>query len=179
MTVAIALLRAVNVGGAKLVMTELRAFGETLGLRNVRTLLQTGNLVFGTDGPADAALERRLEAAAADRLALITDFLVRDARDWHAILDENPFPREAESDPSHLVVIALKGRPAEPNLATLRQAIYGRERIAAVRDVLYAVYPDGIGRSKLTLPLIEKKLGLRGTGRNWNTAVKLAALAEA
>ena len=178
MTTAIALLRAVNVGGTgKIAMAELKAFCEGFGLRNPRTLLQTGNLVFETDDPADSALEARLESAAREHLGLDTDFFVRSAPDWSARLAANPFPQEAADDPGHLVLIALKGKPKPDDIAALRTAIKGRERIAAVADMLYVVYPDGIGTSKLTLPLIEKKLGLRGTGRNWNTATKLGALA--
>lgn len=178
MTVAVALLRAVNVGGSgKIAMAQLKAFCEGFGLRNPRTLLQTGNLVFETDDAVGAALERRLACAAAERLGLQTDFLVRSAADWRAILDANPFPDEASDDPSHLVLVTLKSTPEAEAVEALRSAIKGHERIAAVRDALYVAYPDGIGTSKLTLPLIEKKLGLRGTGRNWNTAVKIAEMA--
>jgi uncharacterized protein (DUF1697 family) len=179
MTTAVALLRAVNVGGAgRLAMTDLRALFERLGLREVRTLLQTGNVLFETDRPADAALEAQIEAQARQSLGLATDFFIRPLKQWREVLEANPFPREAETDPGHLVLIALKGRPGASNLEALRAAIRGRERIEAVGDMLYVVYPDGIGRSKLTLPLIEGKLGLRGTGRNWNTAVKLGSMAE-
>lgn len=179
MATAIALLRAVNVGGTgKIAMAQLRAFCEGLGLRNVRTLLQTGNLVFDTDEIAPPALEARLETAAREKLGLATDFFVRSLKDWREVLAANPFPQEAESDPSHLLLMALKGKPASSAIDALRASIQDREHIEAVGDVLFAVYPDGIGTSKLTLPRIEKALGLRGTGRNWNTAVKLAALAE-
>ena len=69
----------------------------------------------------------------------------------------------------------LKGEPAAAAVAALEQAIKGRERIAAADRQLYIHYLDGIGRSKLTNALIERHLGLRGTGRNWNTVLKLAA----
>jgi uncharacterized protein (DUF1697 family) len=109
MTLRLALLRAVNVGGhAKVAMADLRDLLTQLGFTDVRSLLQTGNLVFRADGATDAQLERRLEQEAERRLAL----------------------------------------------------------------------HDGIGRSRLTSALIEKKLGTRGTGRNWNTVLKLAALAD-
>lgn len=178
MTTAIALLRAVNVGGTgKIAMAELKAFCEGFGLRNPRTLLQTGNLVFETDDPPDSTLEARLEAAARERLGLDTSFFIRSVADWSARLAANPFPREAADDPGHLVLIALKGEPEAAKIDALRTAIKGRERIEAVADMLYVVYPDGIGTSKLTLPLIEKTLGLKGTGRNWNTATKLGEMA--
>ena len=124
-------------------------------------------------------VEKLLEAEAAKRLKLTTDFFVRSAAEWERVVAANPFPEEAARDPGHLVVVALKNETEAANVTTLQAAIKGRERVAAKGNHLYAVYPDGIGRSKLTLPLIEKKLGTRGTGRNWNTVLKLAALTKA
>ena len=91
----------------------------------------------------------------------------------------NPFPAEAKSDPGHLVVMCLKSAPGREAVSALQQAISGREVIRAKGREAYIVYPDGIGRSRLTTALIEKKLGTRGTARNWNTVMKLAALADA
>lgn len=88
----------------------------------------------------------------------------------------NPFPEEAERDPGHLVVMILKGAPAAHEVKALQDAIRGRELVRADGRAAYVVYPDGIGRSRLTTALLEKKLGTRGTGRNWNTVLKLAAL---
>lgn len=178
MTTAIALLRAVNVGGRKLAMAELRAFAEASGLGNPRTLLQTGNLVFETDLAVDRHLAARLEQAAEETLGLRTEFMLRKASDWRSTLAANPFPDAAKDDPSHLLLIALTGEPKSEAVKALRAAIAGREQVEAVGDTLFAVYPDGIGTSKLTLPKIEKALGLKGTGRNWNTALKLAELAN-
>ena len=173
----IALLRAVNVGGTgRVAMADLRALAAGLGLDEPRTLLQSGNLVFRTDGPADAALEGRLEAAAAERLGLTVGFFVRSAAEWADIIARNPFPDEAAGDPGHLLVQFLKVPPAASAVAALSAAIKGPERVRAEGAQAYVVYPDGIGRSRLTGPMIEAKLG-PATGRNWNTILKLAALA--
>src|SRR5688572_3602759 len=103
MTRHVALLRAVNVGGrTSLAMAELRKVAEGLGYGPVKTLLQSGNLVFDAKGKADA-LERALEAALQRQLGIATDFMVRGAREWDAIIAANPFPDEAKSDPGHLV----------------------------------------------------------------------------
>jgi uncharacterized protein (DUF1697 family) len=178
MTRRIALLRGINVGGRNLAaMAELRAMLTALGFGPVRSLLQSGNLVFDGPGPGGARLERLLERHAEQRLGLRADFLVRTADEWRAIVAANPFPREAARDPAHLLVMALKTPPAAGGVGALREAIAGRERIAAHGRELYVVYPDGVGRSPLTGALIERKLGVRGTARNWNTVLKLAALA--
>jgi len=172
----IALLRAVNVGGVKVAMSDLRAFFEKLGFESVRTLIQTGNVVF--EGGPKRDLERFLETEAEKRMKLSTDFLVRDAGEWDAILAANPFPKMARSDPGHLVVMPLKDAPSAAGMAALRAAIPGRERVEAGTRHLYLTYPDGQGTSKLTIRVIESKLGTRGTARNWNTARKIAELAR-
>jgi uncharacterized protein (DUF1697 family) len=110
-------------------------------------------------------------------LGLRTDFFVRTAAEWAKVVAGNPFPEEAERDPGHLVVMFLKATPEANDVAALQAAIPGRETVRAEGKHAYIIYPDGIGRSKLTIDLIERKLGTRGTGRNWNTVLKLAALA--
>jgi len=175
-TRVVALLRAVNVGGTgKVKMAELCAVMTRLGLRDVKSLLQSGNVVFACDDPADAALEVKLEAAVAKSLGVKTVFFVRTAREWNAIVANNPYPGEARDDPSHMHVMTFKQAPAKKDVAALQAAIVGRETVTAVGKQAYFVYPDGVGTSKLTNALIERKLGLSGTARNWNTVLKLAA----
>jgi uncharacterized protein (DUF1697 family) len=115
----------------------------------------------------------------AQRTGIETDFFVRTVRELDAILAANPFPREAATDPSHLVVTFLKKAPTRVQVASLQQAIVGREVIKAYGKQVYIVYPDGIGRSRLTATIIEKHLGSAATGRNWNTMRRLAQLAKA
>lgn len=112
MSAHIALLRAVNVGGhGKVAMADLRTLFAGLGFTDMRTALQSGNVVFGT-AKASAAVERRLEAAATKEIGLQTDFFVRSAKEWDAVIAANPFDAEAADDPGHVVVIALKDAPA-------------------------------------------------------------------
>lgn len=176
MTKYIALLRAVNVGGNKMVaMAELRAMCEKLGFEDVATLLQSGNIVFKAGARSGASLEKTLEAEAKKRLGLETHFIVRSADEWHAAIDANPFKPEAKSDPGHLLLMCLKDAPPTKNVKALQEAIVGRERVRAVGNNAYFVYPDGVGTSRLTAKMIEKHLGAVGTARNWNTTLKLAA----
>src|SRR6266850_301579 len=178
MTIYIALLRGINVGGHNQIsMADLRDLLTQLGLADVRSLLQSGNLVFGATGRTTAHLERLLEAEAAKRLSLQTDFFVRTAKEWEGVVAHNPFRKEAARHPGQLVVMFLKDPPSVTRLKALQQAITGPEVVAAAGKRLYIVYADGIGRSRLTNAVIDKQLGTRGTGRNWNTVLKLAALA--
>ena len=94
------------------------------------------------------------------------------------MMTANPFGDEAGDDPSHLLIMLLKTAPAAGAIETLRAAIKGPEGVELIGRNAYLVYPDGIGRSKLTIGIIEKKLGGRGTGRNWNTVVKLLDLSQ-
>jgi uncharacterized protein (DUF1697 family) len=179
MTTFIGLLRAVNLAGLnKIAMSDLRDLLTGLGARDVQTLLQSGNVVFRSDVRTAAALEQQIEAAAAKRLGLATDVFVRSAGEWKALIAANPFPREAKQDPGHLLVMPLKAAPKPASVTALQRTIRGREIIKADGRCAYIVYPDGIGRSRLTTALIEKGLETRGTGRNWNTARKLEALAD-
>lgn len=178
MTSFVALLRGVNVGGnRKIAMADLRALASSLGLADPRTLLQSGNLVFRSNAPTGSPLETLLEKGAATRLGLETDFVVRSAADLASIVARNPFPGEADDDPAHIVVVFLKATPPPSASKALQAAVKGRESVRIDGRQAYIVYPDGIGDSKLTLPVIDRALGTSGTARNWNTVLKLAALA--
>jgi uncharacterized protein (DUF1697 family) len=180
MTQYAALLRGINVGGhAKVAMSDLRDLLSGLGLGHPRTLLQSGNLVFETDGKTALELERLLEQEAARRLELRTDCLVRTAAEWAGVVDGNPFPDEAAHDPGHLVVMFFKTATDPAAVDALQAAVTGREVIRAEGTHAYITYPDGIGRSRLTGTLVESRLGTRGTARNWNTILKVATLLHA
>ncbi len=175
----IAVLRAVNVGGRSMPMADLRAMASAIGLEDVRTLLQSGNLVFRGGPPAEAALEQKLEEAIQQAFGYFADCLVRDVAEWDAIIAHNPFPDEAAKDPGRLIVMPMKAKVTAAGLEALRAAIKGPEYVEAWNRAAYLVYPRGSGESKMTIRVIERCLGSIGTGRNWNTMQKLATLAKA
>ncbi len=173
---AIAFLRAVNVGGtAKIAMAELKALAEDIGLAEPRTLLQSGNLVFEAGGKMAAALEKLLEREIAERLGVETDVMVRTAGQLKAAIARNPFPKEAKNDPSLLHVRFLKTQASAAAVASLSRAIKGREIAKGTGSEVFIYFPDGAGNSKLTNAVIERHLA-RGTSRNWNTVTKLAEM---
>src|SRR5688500_10766356 len=142
MTVHIALLRAVNLGPHnKVSMKDLKAMLEDLGFGNPRTLLQSGNAVFDSK-VTGARLEKQLEDEARKQLKLDTDGIVRTAKEWHAIIERNPFPKEAQADPGHVVLMACKEKVAKDAKVTGGN----RERVEIAGKDVYIVYPDGIGR---------------------------------
>ncbi|TMQ31302.1 MAG: DUF1697 domain-containing protein [Planctomycetota bacterium] len=179
MPIHIALVRAINVGGRNMVaMSDLRELLESLGFAGAKSLLQSGNLIFQGDQRTGAKLESLLELETEKRFHVAVDYFVRTAEEWETIIARNPLPNEAERDPSHLVVVFLKKAPEAKDVQALQAAISGPEMVRSDGKQLYVVYPAGIGTSKLTNTLIERKLGTRGTGRNWNTVLKLAALTQ-
>jgi len=179
MTTYVALLRGINVGGKnKVAMADLREFLARLGLADAKTLLQSGNVVFRSEGKTAGALENFLEKETAARLGVAADYVVRSSAEWANVVSANPFPDEAESDPSHLVVMFLKSAPTPASVKTVQATIKGREVVKSHGSELYIAYPDGIGTSKLTGASIERQLGLRGTARNWNTVLKLLAFTQ-
>jgi uncharacterized protein (DUF1697 family) len=179
MTTYVALLRAVNITGHRLVaMAHLRALLSQLGFADPRSLLQSGNLMFQAGARSSAHLERLLETETEKRLGLETEFFIRSGAEWKALVAHNPFREAARRDPAHLAVQFLKDAPPARSVAALRSAITGHEIVRTRGKELYAVYPDGFGRSRLTNALIERRLGTRATGRNWNTVLRLAAAVE-
>jgi uncharacterized protein (DUF1697 family) len=178
MTIQIALLRAVNVGGIKVSMADLRVLLSDLAFQDTHTLLNSGNAVFRSQNQTGSTLEKSIETEFTKRTGSHTDFFVRTADEWKEIIARNPLTEEAKRDPGHLLLLLLKRAPTKQELEALRAAIVGPETIEVDGRQAYAFYRAGIGESKLTLKLIEKKLGTAATGRNWNTVLKLAALAE-
>ena len=175
----IAFLRGLNVGGKTTVaMADLRGMFADLGYEDARAVLQTGNVVFAAGGADLPDLAATPERETATRLGLKTAYLLRTATEWRQAITANPFPAAARDDPAHLVVMPLRDGPGADAAAALTAAIPGREAVANVGRDLFAHYPDGIGRSKLTLKRIERTLGTVGTGRNWNTALKVLAALE-
>lgn len=168
MTVYVALLRAINVGGTgTLPMKALASLCADLGLADVRTYIQSGNVVF-TSGKGEAAVHAALTAALSKVLGKPADVALRTAAEMAAIVADNPFPK---APPAKVGVAFLGRRVTSPALKEV--VIPGQEEVAAGRREVYIHFPDGMGRSKLKLP---KAFG-PATVRNINTVRKLAAMA--
>jgi len=172
----VALLRGINLGAARRVaMSDLRACLEGLGYEDVETLLQSGNAVYRSDEGA-AASERRIERALLEQTGLEIPVAVRTARQLAAVVRRNPLRAHA-TDPKRHHVIFLSAKPSAARAASLAPGEYEPERFELHGRELYVWWPDGVHRARLTLPAIERRLGVVGTARNWNTVEKLAALA--
>jgi uncharacterized protein (DUF1697 family) len=171
MAVWVALLRAVNVGGRWMKMTELVALCDGLGLTNARTYLQSGNLLFTAKG-SRAAIAAKLEAAIEKTFGYRSEAILRSAGELAELAGKNPFPKMAKDDPAHLLVNFLAGAPTAEDKAALAVKWDGPETWKLVGSELFICYAAGIGPSKLKL-----KLKTRATGRNWKVVTALARLA--
>jgi len=164
----VALLRAINVGGAGIIsMSDLRDLCDTAGFRQVRTYIQSGNIVF-TSSLSEENIKDKLDRALAAKLGKPVGVLLRSGAELDAVLCGNPF---ASAAPNRVIVLFLDEAPPKTALAKLR--IPGREEVILRGREVFIHYPDGQGRSKLKLSFAKD-----GTGRNLNTIAKLATMAR-
>lgn len=172
-TVMVALLRGVNVGGrAKLAMADLRAVAERCGYEDARTYIQSGNLVLRTKERRPATVARTLHGALADDVGLATPVVVRTRAQLQTVVDRNPYLQQGE-DPAHLHVVFLE-RQGTIDLDLDR---YAPEHATVIGQEVYLLLPGGVGRSRLATDLGRAK-GPDGTMRNWRTVTKLLEMAD-
>jgi uncharacterized protein (DUF1697 family) len=182
MPTCIVLLRAVNVGGTgKLPMADFRALLEKLGYKRVETYIQSGNVVFETSAKPEKvasdiakALEKLLSAPAG--------VIVRTTDQLKRLIDGNPYATEAAANGAlvHASFLAgPAGKEAEPVLAAIVAKYPARrDRYVLNRDAIYFHFPDGAGETKFSGKTLDKAIGVIGTGRNWNTILKLYEMAK-
>ena len=173
----IALLRGINLGARNRVsMPELRKLLTGLGHEDVKTLLQSGNVVLTSDETGEA-LEQALEAAIADELGVESRVVVRTARELAGVVKRNPLAGVA-GDPKRYQVSFLSARPKAAVVKALEAADVAPEQAVVSGREIYAWHPEGIQRSPLAKLLTDRKLGVTATARNWNTVIKLLELAR-
>lgn len=177
MATYVALLRGVNVGGKTLAMTELRRVFVDLGHKEVRTYIQSGNVVFDAAGSA-ARVVAELERRIAGELALDTTILLRSAKDLARVVEKNPFLRRG-ADPGALHVTFLAAAPGAGASARLDAPGAEPDELQLVDREIYIHCPNGYGRTKLNNSFIERRVGVAATTRNWRTVEKLLAMATA
>ncbi len=162
----LALLRGVNVGGHNLVaMRDLRRLFSSLGLADVTTYLQSGNVLFSTSGSAPA--EEALEQAILQELGVRTRVLLRRGAELAQICTANPFAGSVDVDPAQLYLAFLRAEPGAGGLAAFSVPGTGGERFTVRGREIYLYYPGGYGGTKLTNGYIERRLGVIATTRNW------------
>jgi uncharacterized protein (DUF1697 family) len=173
MTVFVSMLRAVNVGGSsRIKMEPLRAAYEALGLQDVRSLLQSGNVLFRSRVKDRIRLAQRITQEVERRFGLHVEVVMRTLNELENIFERSPVlsPR---ADLGKLLVMFLSKVPDARAQARLLKWHKGPEMLELRGPEVYLYYPEGVGRSKLSTAVIESHLEVNGTARNWNTLVRI------
>ncbi|RUX48666.1 DUF1697 domain-containing protein [Mesorhizobium sp. M4A.F.Ca.ET.020.02.1.1] len=172
----VALLYSIILGeGRRVVMSDLKAMAESLGLKNVRTLVATGNLVFDARAAKIADLEQRLEAAFEKTFGRHVDIIVRSAEDWLKLASGNPFPAES-ADAGDQVAVRVMRKPAPADAVAALDAYAAEdEKVLSVGGDIWLVFSRERPSSRLLAASNHKRMGI-GTSRNWNTVRRLAEM---
>jgi uncharacterized protein (DUF1697 family) len=168
----IILFRGMNTGGVRAPVAEQRVMAAAMGLNNPRTLAASGNLVVES-GKAAGVLETDIEAVMEKTFGLKVAAMVRTPEQWAGLIAANPFPKEASAHPSKVLAMVMKDGIKPGALDACHDLASGGERVEAVGEVLYFWFPNGQGESGIFKKATPRMLGM-GTGRNWNTVLKLA-----
>lgn len=173
----IALFRGINVGGRNIIrMAELRELMADLGCAEVKSYIQSGNLVFSRNDGDRAALSEQIQTRVENRFGFRPQVLLLRESELQAALAANPFPA-ATTEPKSLHLFFLAREPSDPDLDALRAIQKVSERFDLRPGVFYLHAPEGIGRSKLAAK-VEKALGVAVTARNWRTVAKIKELLD-
>ncbi len=179
MGVVISMLRGVNLAGhRKVQMGELKALYESLGLRNVQTYINSGNVIFKTAGRDLARLGKKIEDAIESRYGFHSHVILRTPAEMREAIAGNPFASRPGLEPSRLAVSFLAGDPSAEAVAKVLAIEAEPEELRIRGRELYLYFPNGMARPKLSMALVERTLKTPGTSRNWNTVRKLLEMAD-
>ena len=179
MPVIISLLRGINVGGHKKTkMVDLRQLYVSLALGDVRSILQSGNVVFRTDESELQEVRRRIEAGIMHAFGFEVGVILRGVEDYRDLIARHPFDDEQLSLGGKISVVFLDSKPSDLALADLIESNPGAEIIHAKATELYIYYGDGKAGSKLDNSRIERRLQTIASARNWNTCQRLLKLLD-
>jgi uncharacterized protein (DUF1697 family) len=171
----VALLRGVNLGARnKVPMAGLRSLMADIGAEDVKTYVQSGNVVFRS-ALARGQLVRRIEGEISARFGVDADVVLCTKAELARVVAGNPFA-DGEADPKRLHVTFLAAAPERGRVAELKGEQFEPDRFHVTRAAVYLHTPDGYGRTKLSNAYFERKLGVRATTRNWRTVTTLAEL---
>jgi uncharacterized protein (DUF1697 family) len=177
--VMISMLRGVNLAKHnRMSMEVLRELYESLRLREPRTYIQSGNVVFRTNETNPEKLASRIEKAIADRLSIRTQVILRRTEEMRDVIRRNPVAERTGIEPGKLAVTFLSSAPGPEAVAKLRAMDTHPEELWIDGREMYIYYTNGMARPKISAAGLERALKIPGTARNWNTVMKLLQMAE-
>jgi uncharacterized protein (DUF1697 family) len=173
------MLRAVNVAGhQKISMEALKTLCVSMGLKDVKTYIQSGNIVFREHGKTPEKLARTLENGIEAKFGFRPAVLVRTVAEMRAVITNNPFAQRDEVQPNKLLVVFMNSAPVQKTVDQVLTLPCDPEEIHILGREIYIYYPEGMARPKVPLARLERILQCSSTGRNWNTVNKLLAMAK-
>ncbi|MFY9152269.1 MAG: DUF1697 domain-containing protein [Prolixibacteraceae bacterium] len=176
----IAILRGINVGtGRKVLMTDLKDLCDKLGLVNVQTYIQSGNLIFELDEPESVpSLENRLHLAFSEKFGFDIPVVVRTAQELVESISNSPFLKEQNAAIEKLHLTFLKKTPIDELIEKIKEFDYSPDRFEIFRKDVFVFCENGYGKTRITNDFFEKKLKVPATTRNWKTVLKLYELSN-
>lgn len=173
----IALLRGINVGGRnKIKMADLRMMLQKMDFDEVQTYIQSGNVIFKSAHKNTSILEQEIKSNIATTFGLQVPVLVKDRTDLVSILKESPFTNPVDIESNRIYYVLLKNKLQDGYSTNLDQQNYPNELFVITENCVYLNCLKGAGKAKLTNALIEKKLKVEATTRNYKTMLKLIEL---
>jgi uncharacterized protein (DUF1697 family) len=171
----VAILRGINVSGQKMIkMDDLKKHLKELPFKNIRTYIQSGNIIFEHVKAEHAGLAEQIENKITQKFGFQVPVIVRSCADLNQIINNNPFKEDTEK----LYVIFLSELPQPKNIEKLMKIEKTTEQFYLFEDVIYLLCPAGYGKSKLNNNFFEQKLKVTATTRNWNTVIKLTEMSQ-
>ena len=175
----ISILRGINVSGQKMIkMPELLKMYEALKFNNVKTYIQSGNVIFQTEKITCQDLEKNISKKIATDFHFEIPVLVKEKTELIVILKNNPFVNKRKEDVTKLHVTFLSQEPDQANLEKIKNGQYNGDEFILFGKTIYLFCPNGYGRTKLTNNFFENKLKMVATTRNWNTINQVVEIAE-
>lgn len=176
----IALLRGINVSGHKIIKMELlRRVLSELDFENIRTYIQSGNIIFESNSSDIAKLEKQIATKIEEHFGFAVPVAIVTPEELLAVINKNPYRKESLSDTTQPYVSFLSEIPKSEFLEVLKAIDFKEDSFISIDKTLYLWYVNSAGNSKLNNAVIESKLKLRSTARNWKTVLKLYELATA
>ncbi len=173
----IAILRGINVGGhRKILMKVFKEQLKELGFTDIITYIQSGNVIFSSDEPYCLALGKTIKDFIAEEYVYDVPVIVRTVEEWQEVIANNPLIPDGDYDINRYLVILLDKEPDPKSVKDLNQLDFSPDKFVVVGKNIYLYSAGPVHKSKLTINMFEKKLGVVASARNWKTVLRIKEL---